>query len=122
MDGALVGQRSGCGGRAGHRSRAAYPEGAWHKPPSEIGSLQLKTGLELWCGQESWGEAFPPTPRLSRRDLAPCQVSIRRRPLIWTVAPEVTSCCPRLLESAQDALGSLPALSGPREALVSLGS
>ena len=38
------------------------PEGAWHKPPSEISSLQLKKGLELWCGQESWIEAFPPTP------------------------------------------------------------
>lgn len=65
---------------------------------------------------------LPPNPRLSQWDLAPCQVSIRRRPLIWTVAPEVTSCRPRLQEFAQDALGSLPALSGPREALVSLGS
>lgn len=70
------------------------------------------------------GRGLPPTPNLSRRDLELCQVSIRRRPLIRTVtvAPEVTSCHPCLPESAQDALGSLPALSGPREALVSQGS
>lgn len=122
MDGALVRRRSGCTEGAGHHSRASYQEGMWHRPPSEIGSLQLKKGLELWCGQGSWGEAFPASPRLSLWDLELCQGSIQRQPLVWTVAPEVTSCRPHLPEPAQDVLGSLPALSVPGEAVASWGS